>query len=1267
VWVGLILTAASPAFSAGGPGWSIHSLAMPTNFKTNDTLDSIQSITVDATGGTYELHLSTAASSEVTVPIAYDASDAEVQLALEAITPGGAGNVTVTGGPRSPLSEPIVYTVTYDGGLSGRTASGRLESEENKLTGGNGSVETEEVADGGALDRYILQVVNNSSGPTQAGSPVTITDALPAGVVPVAVTGKLNAGGAGENLLTCETAPAVQCTYAGIVPPGEAIAMVVKVAVVAPGTSTVVNSATVEGGGAEFATVSTGEPATVPNTINGEEPLFGVQDFAVDALGSDGTPDEQAGGHPAALTTSLDFNSILLPESTPAKQTHVTVGENVATTPRAVKSIITYLPLGMLGDPLATERCQENMVESMQCPAASVVGTRLFVFEGNLSSAIQSVYNVVPESGYPAQLGTNSSSYDIELYASVVPTSAGYRLRIAAPSVPQAYTFTGLTLNVFGDPAAHDGGKGSATPFLTNPTDCSAGPENARIEANSWEEPQRWVSAESTVYPQLVGCESLQFSPTIEVMPETTQSDTPSGYQVTVKVPQSPDVFSDMATPELKTAKVTLPAGVSISPSAANGLAGCQETGPEGIDLGSGDVASHELQEGEEIAPDGLPRVAPGHCPPASILGTVEVATPLLPEKLTGHVYLAQPKCGGKGQPQCTEADATSGNLYGLYLEAAGSGVIVKLKGSVAVSATTGQLEATFEKDPQLPFSELIMKLRGGPLAPLANPQTCGIASTESELVPWSSPETPAASPSWSFPITGCDGSMPFNPTFSADTILPEAGGFSPFTMTLHRGDGEQDLSQLSVSTPEGLLGRIAEVPLCGEPQAQEGTCPSASRIGTANVAAGAGADPFWVNGPVYLTGAYGNAPYGLSIVVPTAAGPFNFGDEVVRAAISVNPETGQLTVSSNPLPLHKDGVPFRVQTVNVAIERPHFVFNPTSCGQLHVTATVTGALPSGAPGSTASVSSPFAVAGCGNLPFKPVFTASTAGSGTVKGHGASLKVKLTFPSANGSQSGAGQLNTPGNGDANIAYVKVDLPKALPSRLETLQKACVAKVFEENPAKCPPESIVAHAKAVTPILNTPLEGPAYFVSHGDEAFPSLTVVLQGGGIVIDLVGSTHIDSKTGVTSSTFAHVPDAPIDSFELTLPESRYSALVALGSLCAQKLMMPTHLVAQNGAELKQDTPIEVEGCALAIASHSIRGRNLTLSVAVPAAGEVHVIGRGLSSATKTARGRETLTFKLHQKQAGRLRTRVLLSFTPNTGKERKRQTKSLAVQFKQ
>jgi len=362
-------------------------------------------------------------------------------------------------------------------------------------------------------------------------------------------------------------------------------------------------------------------------------------------------------------------------------------------------------------------------------------------------------------------------------------------------------------------------------------------------------------------------------------------------------------------------------------------------------------------------------------------------------------------------------------------------------------------------------------------------------------------------------------------------------------------------------------------VPLCGEPQASQGTCSTASQIGHTVVEAGPGPYPLVVPqpgkppAPIYLTGGYKGAPYGLSIVVPLEVGPFTLETQVVRAKIEVDPYTAQLTITTDPFPSIIDGIPSDLREIDAVIDRPEFMFNPTDCSPMSFGGTAFSE-----EGSSAAISSHFQMGSCRALTFKPNFKVSTSAK-TSRADGASLDAHIVYPTG---KLGDNQASS----QSNIARVKVELPRQLPSRLSTLQKACAARVFEANPANCPQASAIGHATAVTPVLPVPLTGPAYFVSHGGEAFPSLIVVLQGYGTQVNLVGSTFI-SKAGITSSTFKQVPDVPITSFELVLPEGPYSALTALGNLCtAKNLVMPTEFTAHNGEEIHANTKIAVTGC---------------------------------------------------------------------------------------
>ena len=1111
-------------------------------------------------------------------------------------------------------------------------------------------------------DRYQL-VIRNAGDQASSGA-ITVEDKLPPGIT---TTGKEEFAQRVKGEEWECTAPAeaeekvatVKCTTEQSVRP-QAYATILRIPVTAPNptlTQPLLNEVSVSGGGATAVATRTNS-----TEISAARPPFEVTNFSFEASAVGEAADTQAGSHPYGVTASFDLSNVFQPGA--VKGSFATTTEPVEN----AKTVTVELPIGLLGDPQAAVKCPayelyEGSSGRSACPAASRVGTVAFDAEGHIyrtgeENSPTAIYNIEPEAGYPAEFAFAFAEKPIYMFASVVHTSSGYRLRVTAPGIPAAVGITGVSLTFFGDPAAVDETAGTHPAFLTNPTDCSEAEETGgmlktKISADSWENPARWVSAESETYPQITECNLLQFDPSIELAPSppseggTTQADKPTGDNFDLKIPQT-SLFEERATPQLKDATVTLPEGVSVSPSAADGLQGCQETGPEGINIGSGELGPDGQDLGDPEATelgaghaggngspydDGLYHTAPGHCPPASTLGTVEVLTPLLASPLGGHVYLAQPKCGGEGQPVCTEASATNGELYGLYLEVEASGVIVKLDGTVEANPQSGRLTAHFDGNPQLPFSELKLHLKSGPRAPLSNPPagspSCGTerAVTTSELVPWSSPETPTATPSSAATITGCANPMPFSPGFSAGSITPTAGAFSPFTLTFSRSDGQQNLSGIQDTNPAGLLGMLSTVPLCEEPQAREGACPAASQIGTTTVAAGAGEDPLVLGGRVYLTGSHNGAPLGLSIVVPAVAGPFNLGNVVVQAAITLDVNTAQLTAVSDPLPQSRDGVPFRLKTIQVTIDRPGFIFNPTSCAQQAVGATIDAFQ-----GASATVSSQFAVTGCVGLPFKPSFTVSTQAKASKAG-GASLDVKVAQQP----------------GEANIHKVDVSLPLALPSRLTTLQKACTEAQFAANPAGCPEASDVGTATAVTPTLQVPLTGPAYLVSHGGAAFPDLVIVLQaderGAHLRIDLTGNTDI--KNGITYSKFETVPDAPISSFELSLPEGPHSVLgtyVAVNanySLCGQSLVMPTTIVGQNGAQVTQSTKIAVTGCgakpSVKIKKAKLKGNAVLVTLVTSQKGTVTVSGSGLKSIRKTL-GAGTHQIKAPLTKTGRI-----------------------------
>ena len=374
----------------------------------------------------------------------------------------------------------------------------------------------------------------------------------------------------------------------------------------------------------------------------------------------------------------------------------------------------------------------------------------------------------------------------------------------------------------------------------------------------------------------------------------------------------------------------------------------------------------------------------------------------------------------------------------------------------------------------------------------------------------------------------------------------------------------------------------------------------------------------------------------------------------VVRAKIEVNPTTAELTIATDASGPHAiphliDGIPVQIKAVNVTVNREHFTFNPTNCNPMSLTGSIASD-----EGASSLVSVPFQSTNCAALKYTPTLSVSTAAKAS-RANGASLFFKIAYPKdAMGSQSWMKEM-------------KFVIPKQLPARLTTLQKACLAHVFEVERQNCPAASIIGHVLVHTPVLPVPLEGPLYFVSYGGAAFPDAVAVLHGYGLTIESHGHTLI--KNGVTSATFESVPDVPFESIEVTVPQGPFSEFGAnlpheRYDFCGQHLKLPVLFKAQNGAEIHAETPVSVTGCStkLSVSSKKIKGRTLTLSVYVPYAGKLKASGKGLSTASKSVGATETITLTLHAKRGGKFKSKVTLTFTPSKGK---RQSASFSVRI--
>jgi hypothetical protein len=1170
---------ATPALATEAPRWDIISTSSPTNLQPNTPRNEVEDVAVDATGGTFTLGLSRHRCAETTTtPIPFDAGAAEVQAALEAVEcPIGSGGVTVTGGP--PGAGP--YVVTFVGALSDEPLA--LVANGASLTGGAATATVTEVAHG-AFPVSVLVTAINVGGASSDGSTITLADSLPPALSATGVSGYdayasfvgFNGEGAFPmSAMSCSVVPTLTCSYSGSVDPGDMLVMRIPVAVT-ESLMPELNHATVSGGGAAGAAIE------APVTIGGTAAGFGPAPASVIVA----TSTNRAGAH-ANVTTAFTLNTSEPNE--PAGQ---------------AKDIRFDTPPGLVGNTVGMARCSMAKIRELEnhpndCPADTMVGMALVTIEhvggagqGEVTQAFP-VYNIAPAPGEPAAFAFSAITFPVRLDTSVL-SNGDYGVRVTVPDITQAAGTLASSVTLWGVPADHSGpgSNGEVTrygqqfggpnpgqtrvPLLTNPQQCTE-PLSASMSTDSWEHPGVFVSSGPVPMGTLVGCEHLNLESSFTMLPDTLEAGAPAGYTFNLNIPQrnEPD---GLATPNVKEVKLTLPAGVVVNPSAAWGLKACSNT----QFFGSGPREQQPAQA--------------GNCPREAQVGKVRIKTPALEEAFEGEVYLAEPECD-----PCTPQDAQDGKMIRLFLQVVSEGeggIVVKLEGHGSIDQATGQITTVFENNPQLPFSSLKLTLGGGPRAVLANPRSCGVATSNLDLTPWSTPFSADSTPFYEFDVNqGCFGPQ-FNPSFVAGLTNLQAGEYGPFTLSFGRSDQDQFLGGLELHMPPGLLGSLAHVPLCPEPQASQGTCPQQSLIGHTQVLTGPGADPFLVTGgQVFLTEGYKGAPFGLSIVVPAVAGPYTLsgttghGTVVVRAAISIDPHTAALTVRSDPLPTMLDGIPLQLKVVNVTIDRNEFTFGPTSCAKTAIAASLLSA-----EGATANVSRPFQVTNCRALEFKPKFAVSTSGK-TSRANGASLHVTLTYP------------NTPQGTEANIRSVKVDLPKQLVSRLATLQKACLDSVFDQNPAACPAASSVGTAKATTPLLPVPLEGPAYFVSHGGAKFPELIVVLQGYGVTVDLNGETFINTA-GITSSTFGTIPDVPVGTFELNLPEGSNSALAANGKLCqagrtvlvgkrvkvrsgghvrtvARRvrkrtggIVMPTFFTAQNGAVIHQNTPVTVTGC---------------------------------------------------------------------------------------
>jgi uncharacterized repeat protein (TIGR01451 family) len=1035
---------------------------------------------------------------------------------------------------------------------------------------------------GDSAGEYFYEVfIQNTGGAATTGEELTLTDTLPAGLVVKDVTLPLREGGemvdkaddqcqedtvASVTTVTCTIPEALPGSEPALLEPTEEIRLIIHVEVPAGASGILTNFAEISGGGAPAALVKSENPVSEVAAPSG------FQEFRSEILNDEGKEVTQAGSHPYQYSTSFAANS----KATPA-------GSDAPFVPSGgdIKTIRVNLPPGLVGNPTAISECSPlafntshnitpgpgSSFTANDCPDSSVVGVIVVQqIEGEGGILPLPLYNLEPPKGMPAQLGFQILGAPFYIDTSV-RTGGDYGITASLRNVSEAKRVTASAVTIWGTPAdeAHDELRGQCLnqiekfpfsmgdcpagidpkPFFRLPTSCQ-GPLTTTMSFDTWTNPGAFVTA-ADVAPPTTGCELLEFEPTIDAVPQTSAADSPTGLSFNLHIPQSEEP-DELATADLRDAVVTLPRGLAVNPSSANGLQGCS---PAQIEINGPN---------------------PAQCPDASKIGTVEVITPLLDHPVNGHVFLA------------TQSQNPFNSLLAIYIAAhdPDSGVVLKIAGRVETDPVTGQVTTRFTDNPQLPFEDLNVSFFDGPRAPLRTPSRCGDYQIATTLTPWSAPASgPPATPGDSFSVTGGPNGRPcpngaLDLRFSAGLTNPVAGAYSPFVMRLSREDATGEFASLTTEMPPGLTGKLKGIPYCPEAaiatatsrnapgqgalERSQPSCPAASRVGSVIAGAGAGPDPFYTSGELYLAGPYKGAPLSFLATIPAIAGPFDLGVVATRIAVQVDPATARISAVSDPLPTILQGIPLDVRDIRVNIDRPNFTLAPTNCQQMTIGASVTGT-----EGQSASAQERFQVDGCKGLKFSPKLSLKLKG-GTKRSQNPALRAVLTAKA----------------GQANVGRAAVIMPPSVFIDQSHISNPCTRVQF--NAGACPPKSILGNVVATSPLLDEPLRGPIYFRSNGGEReLPDLVLDL-GGQIHITSVGFIDsVETKGSEISrlrTTFAQIPDAPLSKVVLNLKGGNVGLIENSRNICGRPYRAGVKLAAHNGRRVKANPVIKVAGC---------------------------------------------------------------------------------------
>jgi hypothetical protein len=998
----------------------------------------------------------------------------------------------------------------------------------------------------GAGGEYVV-VATNVGAKATSGSESELQITIPAGLKVIGAEAR-NRDPAAATQPTCTAPPAQVITCKTAEPFGSGRIFLAQVQVEVPLATpegTLDAQATISGGGAA-GVIS----ASAPTLIQPDPVPF---DFlpARSALltEEDGEPASRAGQDPYQQTIAFGF---------PTRNLGAAL-----TNDGHPRDIYIDLPRGMVGSPAASPiLCTEAKLTGEEgCPDESQVGmvdvTSLIGEKGNNTVITSNLYNMATPPGSVAELATNVGDAGVFVHILAgVRSDRDFEVQAATHDViafGQQPLFN-VQAQVWGDPSspAHERIRGTChdsnnscpvepvnTPFLTLPGECPATAPLFHLSADTWEEPSPAFGEHEVSIPttdrsgqaqvSIEDCEEMEFEPTISAQPTTNLTDSPSGLDFTLHQPQETELEDPTPPAAAKDVTVRFPAGLAINPSQAAGLGACTET-----------QIGYTTTKGE------APRfnLAPQSCPAAAKIGSFEVSSPALVartpdheveedpegnpilEVLHGSIYIAQPFAN----PFKT--------LIAVYLvvEDEKTGIVAKLAGEGELDPTTGQITTTFKENPELPLEDIRAHIFGGPRGSFITPSLCGQFTTTADLVPWSAPEGESASPQGSFqttqaptggPCPTSEAQLPNAPRFSAGTLNPAAGKYSPLVFKLSREDATQRFSRIEATLPAGLSAKLAGVGICSEAEIAKArsreapekgaleqadpSCPATSEIGVIAASAGAGPTPYETTGHAYLAGPYKGAPVSLVTIAPAVAGPFDLGTVVVRIALYLDPATAQVRAVSDPLPTILDGIPLDLRQVSVFSSRPNFTLNPTSCAEKSFTGQAISTL-----GTAAPLSERFQVGGCKSLPYKPT-----------------LGARLFGPTNRGAHPRLRSIFTAKAGEANTAKISFTFPKSEFIDQAHFRTICTRVQFAAN--QCPAGSVYGHVKAISPLLDYPLEGPIYLRSSSHK-LPDTVLALHGPAyqpIFIEADG--RVDSVNGGLRVRFGSVPDAPLTKAIIT------------------------------------------------------------------------------------------------------------------------------------